>query len=252
MKFNCRNHDCVLTIFLGITLSSFLIMNIKIASLNLNGARDAKKRAVLYDMIKLKGIDVILTQETHSNLANEIDWCKEWEGTVVLSHNSSTSAGVAILFARSFTPASYTVEEEVEGRLLKVKAIFENTTFMFVNTYTPVVAAERLLFLGELSDTLATCNTEDYLFLGGDFNSTVSDLDRNHAEPHMASRRSLMRLVETHELCDVWRNLNGANRQYTWAHARDNTLSLARLDRLYCFKHHSCVQNVFYKSCGVF
>ncbi len=41
--------------------------------------------------------------------------------------------------------------------------------------------------------------------------------------------------------------MNGNIKQYTWAHARDNILSLARLDRFYCFKHHL---NIF-KNCFI-
>lgn len=38
--------------------------------------------------------------------------------------------------------------------------------------------------------------------------------------------------------------MNGDERQYTWAHTRGNLISLARLDRFYCFKHHF---NIFQK-----
>lgn len=48
----------------------------------------------------------------------------------VLNHNTSLSAGVAILFAKSFNPHSYQIEEVVKGRLLK--GTFENFTFVFV------------------------------------------------------------------------------------------------------------------------
>lgn len=77
----------------------------------------------------------------------------------------------------------------------------------------------------------------EYLILGGDFNCTAEPvLDRNHLEPHPASAARLNRLIET--LNDVWRSLNGQSKQYTWSHCRDNSVSLARLDRFYCFKHH--------------
>lgn len=36
-------------------------------------------------------------------------------------------------------------------------------------------------------------------------------------------------------------------RQYTWTHVKDNSLSLARLDRFYCFKH----QNNVLKGCSI-
>lgn len=95
------------------------------------------------------------------------------------------------------------------------------------------------------------CNSEEQLFLGGDFNCVKSDLDRNHVEPHLLSRKRLIQMIETNDLCDVWRSLNGKLKQYTWAHARDNILSLARLDRFYSFKHQlSMFKNCFITPVG--
>ena len=71
-------------------------------------------------MIKGKVLEVILIQETHSDDANEVDLRKEWEGNVVLSHKTSISAKLAILFAKNFSPAYYEVEEVVEpGQAVK-------------------------------------------------------------------------------------------------------------------------------------
>ncbi len=50
-----------------------------------------------------------------------------------------------------------------------------------------------------------------------------------------------------YDLCDIWRHFHDGQRQYTWAHARDNVLSLARLDRFYGFKH----QLGIFKSCVI-
>ncbi len=91
-------------------------------------------------------------------------------------------------------------------------------------------------------------SNDDYLFLGGDFNCTVSNCDRNHIEPHMPSRKRLIQIINKHELSDVWRFFHEDKKQYTWAHARDNVLSLARLDRFYVFKHHAGI----FKNCCIF
>ncbi len=57
-------------------------------------------------------------------------------------------------------------------------------------------------------------------------------------------------MIEANDLCDAW-SLNGNIKQYTWAHARDNILSLARLDRFYFFKHHlSIFKNCFITPVG--
>lgn len=188
-----------------------------------------------------KKIDVFL-QETHSDLKNAADWSREWDGISILSHSTAVSGGVAVLFSRSFKPVSYDVEEIIKGRLLKVKALFENHVLVFICIYVPTSGVERMLFLSTPNSTLQNCNSEEFLFLGGDFNCTEQNLDRNHIEPHKPSRKRLIQVIKTHELCDIWRHFNGNLRQYTWSHTRDNALSLARLDRFYSFKHH----------CGIF
>lgn len=101
------------------------IIDFKFATLNLNGARDIRKRNQFFQLMKLKGIDVAFAQETHSNALNEVDWKREWDGLVILSHKTSISAGIGVFFANTFLPISYVVEEIVEGRLLKITAKFD-------------------------------------------------------------------------------------------------------------------------------
>lgn len=50
--------------------------DIRIASLNVNGARDRLKRTVIYETMKRKHIDVLLVQETHSDVTNAVEWEK--------------------------------------------------------------------------------------------------------------------------------------------------------------------------------
>ena len=61
---------------------------------------------------------------------------------------------------------------------------------------------------------------------------------------YSVSQRALRQLLQTHDLCDVWRRLHDHKRQYTWTHCRGNLISMARLDRFYCFKHNL---NIFRK-----
>ena len=65
--------------------------------------------------METKRIDVMFVQETHSTVDNESDWKRAFKGEVVLSHRSSLSGGVGILFAQSFLPFSFTVDEVVPG-----------------------------------------------------------------------------------------------------------------------------------------
>ena len=98
--------------------------------LNINGARVAEKRALVFDLARRKNIDVMFVQETHSDERTESDWDREWEGQVVLSHMSTAHGGVGLLFSRAFILTSLEVEQVVKGRCLLVKAKFEEHMFI--------------------------------------------------------------------------------------------------------------------------
>ena len=127
----------------------------------------------------------------------------------------------------------------MQGRMLVVKAKYERFNIVFINVYAPNFGPGRVLFLNELSLVLKECVPEDYLFLGGDFNCTANHTrDINHSEPHAPSQKAMLSLINTHSLSDVWRKIHHSTRQYTWVHSRERILSLARLDRFYCFTQH--------------
>ena len=182
-----------ISVFLSMQPFPFKTMcDFKIGTLNINGARDCFKRASLYQLFKDKRLDILFIQETHSTLDNERDWKKEWSGDVFLSHKSFNSGGVGILFSNNFKPVSYNEEVVVEGRLLKVKTQYEDVKMVFINIYAPTKGTERLLFLDTLGEVISQCDSDEYLFLGGDFNCTEdSRLDSNHLEPHPVSLRRL-------------------------------------------------------------
>lgn len=93
-------------------------------------------------------------QETHSNTLNEEEWRCEWEGDVINSHKSPVSGGVAILFAKGFTPLRVEVEEEVQGRPLNMCAAFENVMIHLANVYASIVGSEKVGFFYYLKNTI--------------------------------------------------------------------------------------------------
>lgn len=144
-----------------------------ISILNLNGARADFKRAALFKLMEMKRINIMLVQETHSMEDMEADWKRAFNGEVVSSHKSSPSGGVGVLFSKNFLPLKYEVEEIIPGVLLKVKATYENVVLVFLNVYAPTNGVERMLFLNTLSKTVKDCGSEDFMFLGGDFNYSI-------------------------------------------------------------------------------
>lgn len=83
---------------------SLFMGEISIASLNINGAGEGKKRFHLFEIVKQKKIKVLFVQETHSDEMNACDWVREFDGMPILSHLSSSSGGFAILFSKGFIP----------------------------------------------------------------------------------------------------------------------------------------------------
>lgn len=117
-----------------------------LATLNINGARDVRKRAQLFELVKQKHIDVLFAQETHSDEKNVADWIREWNGKIFFSHKSALSGGVAILFSRSWVPLTLSVDNIIAGHLLKVQATFEHCTFVFLCVYASSTGIDRVLF----------------------------------------------------------------------------------------------------------
>lgn len=122
-------------VFVVLTIFFFSMGDLKIGSLNINGAKSEVKRASLFKLMGIKNLDVIFVQETHSDAKNESEWKREWPGEVILSHKLSNSGGVGVLFKKGFSPCSLEVEEIMCGHILKVKVQYENVKMIFVNVY---------------------------------------------------------------------------------------------------------------------
>ena len=59
--------------------------NIKIATFNVRGLREYKKRASIFQYLHQKEIDITLVQETHSTVQVEKSWKTQW-GVILYSH----------------------------------------------------------------------------------------------------------------------------------------------------------------------
>lgn len=149
----------------------------KIGMLNVNGAGYARKQALEFNTAKRKCTDVMFLQETHSV---EAEWEKEWEGQVLLSHNTTISVRVGLLFSRGFTPSALEVEHVVRVRCLVVQARLQNHYLVFINIYVPTSGTESKSFLEKVITALNGCGDGEFLFLGGDFNCTESFLDYDY------------------------------------------------------------------------
>ena len=72
----------------------------KLVSLNVRGINNFRKRRTIYTWCRKQKADFIFLQETHSKVDSERQWKNEWGGDMIMSHGTSNSCGVAILFLK--------------------------------------------------------------------------------------------------------------------------------------------------------
>ena len=73
-------------------------INLKIASLNVNGIRYITKRKAIFLFCRRSSADLIFIQETHSGDDDCKFWKSQWGDHIYFNHASDNAAGVAILF----------------------------------------------------------------------------------------------------------------------------------------------------------
>lgn len=216
------------------SFSTAIMAGLNIGSLNINGCRDKKKRSSLFNVAATKKLSVLLLQETHSDVHNEVDWQREWKGQVFLSHSSNTSAGVAVLLSDKLSSATVAVSEVVAGRMLRLDLDVFSLSFSIFNVYAPNSGRDRTIFFKKLMTALSDCPKDRIILVAGDYNCTLDHvLDRNHAEPHPGSADVLRHTLMYHDLVDVWREQFPSVKQYSWIRSSTSVLSGARLDRFY-------------------
>lgn len=207
---------------------------LRVGSVNVNGMRDGEKRSHLAEIIKLKELSVVMLQETHSCMDNEVDWGLWWKGEKILSHGTNLSAGVAVLFSPTLKVKVLSKKEEIPGRLLVIRAEIMGFFFFFVNVYAPNGGADRIQFFTKLEHIFKQQHEGDIAILGGDWNCTLNFIqDRNGEEPHLQSAAFLENIIKNFCFSDVWREHNPLEKQYTWIKICNRKVSGARLDRFY-------------------
>ena len=133
-------------------------------TLNVNGPREARL-SMIFEAKRVKQIDALFLRERNSDSSNYADRSREWEGQDILSHSSTSSGGIGVLFSRSFSPITVEIEQVIEGRLVVVTAKFDTYNMIFMN-YALTRGADRKVFLDRVSSSLNKCASEDFLILG--------------------------------------------------------------------------------------
>ena len=164
------------------------------------------------------------------------------------SHGSSHSRGVMILFKPRLDVDFEKINADNFGRCILAETIIDGTKMVLVNIYAPNDATQQAVFLRDVSKEFLIPYANDNLVLGGDFNCTISTLDKKGGRPIDSKKTSLnelQSLIRTYNLLDSWRFKNPDLPGFTWAYP--SMKIQCRLDYFFYFKaaKRSCkgVQN---------
>ena len=182
-------------------------------SLNVRGLNSSRKRRQVFRWWHQQQSDIIFLQETYSSPESIKKWDTEWGGKIVSSHGSSHSRGVMILFKpRLYAYVDFEkIAADNFGRCILAKTIIDGTKLVLVNIYAPNDATQQVVFLRDVSKQFPIPYANDNLVLGGDFNRTISTLDKKGGRPidsNKAYLNELQLLIKTHNLLDSWRFTN--------------------------------------------
>ena len=167
-------------------------------SLNVRGISNFRKRRAIFTWCRKRKADFMFLQETHSK--------KDTGAEAVMSHGSSNSCGVAILFRKGVDCVIHTKILDPLGRYIILKAAIKDKLYILINIYENII-------------------------VGGDFNcplNTLLDKKGGIMIPRKSVVASIGCIQSELDLVDIWRLKNPSTKSYTWSQKSPNIF--CRLD----------------------
>ena len=205
---------------------------LKIASLNVRGFRNRKKRKGLLYIFKRDNYDAICLQDTHLTLRDRSLIEKEWVGHFHFSKGTNKQYGLLTLFNKK------TVDENskvlfLSNRILISSITINEVDFFIVNIYGPCISNEKIDFLETLEREIKNIynhSSTENIIVCGDFNMVINNnLDIISGNPHNANIvQSFKDTMSNIQLNDSWRLLNGNIKRFSWS--SDSPFTARRLD----------------------
>ena len=210
----------------------FSTMAVVVISLNVGGIRSPQRARAILDYVSGHRFDVALLQETHLDQGSLTNIKDNWSGGLYHSDGSSHTSGVAILTKQKINAEE--VWRDDSGRALGIRIKLNDRYFSIFNIYAPSGDhrnSDRKEFFHSLLTLFPEPKQGDMVIVGGDFNMTVSPLDRfSTRNPSNSASYELHRFLCHCRVEDYWRITNPKGRYYT--HIQNST-SGTRIDRIY-------------------
>ena len=202
------------------------ISTIRFKTLNVGGISgqnkvSTEKRRRIFNSIRHNNDIVILTETKFKS--NEMNTYKQdWNSGLLASCTSElrAQAGVAILFRRGLAVDILSHGQDSNGRVVWALVEIYAKKILIIGVYAPAQGDNPKFFTDDVFPILGKV-TFDHSVLGGDWNLgmdpsmdyfgyTNADLVRPQ------SRRVLHQQIDSHDLLDIYRELNQSGTEKTW------------------------------------
>ena len=205
-----------------------MVSTLKITSVNCQGLRNKYKRIDVFDYLKNMNQNIYCLQDTHFTKEIENEISCNWGYECFFSSFRSNSRGVAILFNNNFDFKVIKEKTDNHGNIISLEILVGENTLNLVNIYGPNNDSPN--FFANIFEMIEDFNSNSVIICG-DFNLVLNpDIDYfnylNINNPK--ATKTLLELMETHNLFDAYRELHPNLKRYTWR--KKNPLKQSRLD----------------------
>ena len=200
--------------------------HLKIATYNVRGLNDIKKRKRIFEYLNLERYDLVALQETHFTSKDTTDIVRrEWDGTSVFAPGGYNSRGVGILISSRVNGKIIKTLTDKEGRIIAIDLKIFEQILRIITVYVPNKNVLAKQFIDQLYRP-RYCQTSHPIILLGDFNFTIDlELDRichtyrppckSIRQNHLALKEPFTQFTNDARLSDAFRKKYPDKTDYT-------------------------------------
>ena len=196
-----------------------MLDNIEIVSINVRGlhTKHLKRKKYFHSFNLNKTPNVILLQETHSTIDDEMKWRREWGGDIIFAHGTSSARGVCILFKKTVNKEIHSIIVDTNGRFVMLDITLWEQRVTLVNLYGP--NNDDPDFFLNVIGKIESCPNDNRI-IGGDFNCILDpkkDKKGGNVEhPNVESRHTVQTYMTETDMVDIWRLQHSDSEMYTY------------------------------------
>jgi exonuclease III len=199
-----------------------------LCSFNCNGLKNVDNFQNFVSALYEKNISFTMLQETFWD-NDYVEGIEDmYEGKIYTSNGINSRQGVAIMVNNLYKDKTKLVYSDNNGRFIHISYEDEYKLYNFISIYAPNICSEKCNFFKFIKNYIEKL---DNLIIGGDFNTSLSNLDRGYQSKHIVDE-AYLEMYDIMNKCnvyDVWRCRNKTKRIFSWKSLSNDVLQQSRI-----------------------